>query len=184
MIQFYLSFVEDSDNNDDFMRIYNKYNKMMFKIIRSHIKDIHYAENALQTAFIGVAKNIDTIIQLDEQHLEIYLCTTARNSALSVIRQESQYIKNTVSLDEQYEDIKSNDSPDEMIIKNDLLNRLTEYIKQMEPEYRDVLTYHFLYNMTLKKCAELLQIPLSTVKTRLYKARKMLITKFKDLNDG
>ena len=50
----------------------------------------------------------------------------------------------------------------------------------MNSEYSDVLTYYFLFDLTLKECSVVLQIPLSTVKTRFYKGQKMIQEKFRE----
>ena len=47
MLAFYLSLIEDHNNDDDFERIYNKYSKMMYKVAKSHTKNHHLAEEAV-----------------------------------------------------------------------------------------------------------------------------------------
>ena len=66
------------------------------------------------------------------------------------------------------------------IEKNDIVNRVKHYIFNMEPKYRDVLSFYFIYDMTFKEISDLMQTPLSTVQTRFYKGKKMIIEKFKE----
>ena len=180
MLTFYLSLIEDHNYDDDFEQIYYKYREMMFKVAKSHTHNYHLAEEAVQNVFIGVARNIDKIKNLDEKHLEIYLCKASKNSAFSVMRKENQVINNTVAFDNLNEELKYNEILSEKIFQNELLKMILEYIRSMEPEYSDILTYYFLFNLTLKECSIALQIPLSTVKTRFYKGQKMIQEKFKE----
>lgn len=66
------------------------------------------------------------------------------------------------------------------IEKNDIVNRVKQYISNMEPKYRDVLSFYFIYDMTFKEISDQMQIPLSTVQTRFYKGKEMIIEKFKE----
>ena len=66
------------------------------------------------------------------------------------------------------------------IEKNDIVNRVKHYIFNMDPKYRDVLSFYFIYDMTFKEISDLMQIPLSTVQTRFYKGKEMIIEKFKE----
>lgn len=180
MLTFYLSLIEDHNYDDDFEQIYYKYREMMFKVAKSHTHNYHLAEEAVQNVFISVARNIDKIKNLDEKHLEIYLCKASKNSAFSVMRKENQVMNNTIALDNLDEELKDNEILSETIFENELLKMIMEYIRSMDSSYSDILTYYFLFNLTLKECSIALQIPLSTVKTRFYKGQKMIQEKFKE----
>ena len=96
------------------------------------------------------------------------------------MRKEEQAINKTVALDNLHEELKDNEIPGETIFQNELLKMILEYIRSMDSEYSDVLTYYFLFDLTLKECSVVLQIPLSTVKTRFYKGQKMIQEKFRE----
>ena len=66
------------------------------------------------------------------------------------------------------------------IEENDVANRVKHYISTMEQKYRDVLSFYLIYGMTFKEISELLQIPLSTVQTRFYKGKEIILEKFKE----
>ena len=180
MLLFYLSLIENPENYDDFERIYYKYRKMMYKVAKSHTNNHHLAEEAVQNAFVGIAKNIDKIKNFDEDYLEIYLCKAAKNCAFSVLRKEDKFLNRTVNYDTEFENIVISEDVLDKIYENELLSMVVNYIKSIKQEYSDVLTYHFLHELTLKECSIVLNIPLSTVKTRLYKGQAMIQEKFKE----
>ena len=107
-------------------------------------------------------------------------CKASKNSAFSVMRKENQVINNTVDIDNLGEELKDNKVLSEKILQDELLKMILKYIKSMNSEYSDVLTYYFLFDLTLKECSVVLQIPLSTVKTRFYKGQKMIQEKFRE----
>lgn len=66
------------------------------------------------------------------------------------------------------------------IEKNDIVSRVKHYIFNMEPKYRDVLSFYFIYDMTFKEISDQMQIPLSTIHSRFNKGKEMIIEKFKE----
>lgn len=180
MLAFYLSLIEDHNNDDDFERIYNKYSKMMYKVAKSHTKNHHLAEEAVQNVLINIARNIGRIKNFDEKYLEIYLCKSAKNAAFSIMKKERRIAEQTISL----ETIDNKDFYHEMIsetvVQNELLKMILGYMRSMDPNYRDILTYYFLHKFTLREISIVLKIPLSTVKTRFYKGQKMVREKFEE----
>lgn len=181
MLLFYLSLIENHENDDDFERIYHKYRSLVYKVAKNHIKNHHLAEEAEVIVFTGVAKNIDKIMKFDENYLEIYLCKAAKNCAFSVLRKEYNSLNKTVNYESELKNVEiiGCDVLD-TICKNELLIKVVNYIKTMKKEYADIITYHCLHELTLKECAIVLNIPLSTAKTRLYKAQALINEKFKE----
>lgn len=179
MLTFYLSFVINQENDDYFVKIYNKYKRSMFNIAMHHLKDYHYAENALQIAFIGIARNMDTIKSLDKEKEEIYILKCAKTAARLVRREEMSHYNKEFELEDQYKEIQSSDSVIEECIENELLRKIIAFIKTL-PEYKDVLTLRFLYNLKFNEISEVLHIPESTVKYKFYRGQQLIIDKFKE----
>jgi len=59
---------------------------------------------------------------------------------------------------------------------SELLQDVQQNLWRLSPEHRNVLTMHYLQNMGCQEIADQLDIPLSTVKTRLFRARNELRT--------
>lgn len=180
MLALYLSLIDDHNNDDDFTRIYNKYSKMMYKVAVSHTKNHHLAEEAVQNVLVNVARNIGRIKTFDEDYLEIYLCKACKNSAFSIVKKEARFDNRSFPLDKFVDKDFSHDKISESVAQNELLKIILEYINAMEPINRDILTYYFLFSFTLSEISIIMQIPLSTVKTKFYKSRKMIQAKFEE----
>lgn len=180
MLTFYLSLIEDHNNDDDFERIYHKYSKMMYKVAKSHTKNHHLAEEAVQNVLVNIARNIDRIKNFEEDYLEIYLCKASKNSAFSIMKKERRIAECTIALDSVENKGFYQEMISETVVQKELLKTILDYIKSMEPQYRDILTYYFLHNFTLREISIILKIPLSTVKTRFYTSRKSIQEKFEE----
>lgn len=47
-------------------------------------------------------------------------------------------------------------------------------LQRLSPEFRAAATLHFLSEMTYEECAEALEVPVGTVRSRIHRARKLL----------
>jgi len=53
-------------------------------------------------------------------------------------------------------------------------NEVRECLTQLEEKYREVLVLRFQEDMSYEQIAEVLELPVSTIETRLFRAKKML----------
>lgn len=61
----------------------------------------------------------------------------------------------------------------------DSSSRLHQAIRELPPEYQACVTLKYLEELGVAEIAETLQVPVGTVKTWLFRAREMLVTKLK-----
>ena len=172
----YLALIEDHNNDDEFIRIYYKYRLEMFKIANYYTKDFYYAEDAVHNAFIGIAKRIQKIRELDEERIKIYVMVCAKHAAINLLKKNNVQVIDI----EEVCDLKSSERVEEKVQQSEAVKEIKAFIKTMEPKYRDVLSFHFLNDLSLREISEILNEPLSTIKTRFYKAKSILAEKFKE----
>jgi RNA polymerase sigma-70 factor (ECF subfamily) len=84
--------------------------------------------------------------------------------------------KRTVTFDEQIE-WKEDTNPADDIEKEELKKKLWENISQLEFEDREIITLKEFEGLSYKEISEALNIPIGTVMSRLYYARKKLAKK-------
>ena len=164
----------DPEDTNDFIEIYNRYEKYVYKIAKYFTKDHHYAEDASQEAFKSIAKRIGFIKELTKDNQKVYVYKIAKNCSLRVMRKNKMFFSINELTEEDNKCILTE------IEKNDVANRVKHYISNMEQKYRDVLSFYLIYGMTFKEISELMQIPLSTVQTRFYKGKDMILENFKE----
>lgn len=173
MLSIYLSLV-DEQSIDDFECIYYEYSKLMYKIAKSYTNDHYLAEEAVQNTFIGIAKTFDKVKKLEKNHLKIYICKATKNSSLSIIAKKNSEFKNLIELNDANENDIFFTTPSEEVVKKELFDLTIDYIRSMKSDYRDIITYYFLYELSLKEISFIMKIPLATVKTKFYRAKKMI----------
>jgi len=129
------------------------------------------AEDVVQDALLLAHRELTSL--QDRAKFSRWLLAITRWRALRVARLESRHALGRVTLDESYLETLSHlaSDPRQPGAGDELLLAALESIP---PEYAEVIRYHFLHDMPQQKIAEFLDIPLSTVKWRCFRAKEIL----------
>ena len=65
-------------------------------------------------------------------------------------------------------------SPEELMIANQNLDNILFHIKSMKKEFRTLLRMRYFEDLTLKEIETLLDEPQTTIRVKLFRAKKML----------
>jgi RNA polymerase sigma-70 factor (ECF subfamily) len=152
-----------SERNTEGMEIlYDNYSSALYGVIHRIIQDDAIAEDVLQETFLKIWNNFG---QYDpgKGRLFTWMVNIARNMAIDKVRskefsqkQKNHPLSDSVSVVDFNSQAAYN--PDTIGIK--------EMVRQLEPEYRQIIDLLFFGGYTQSEAAEKLNIPLGTVKTR------------------
>lgn len=152
--------------NEAYRHLYMQYRGALYNIILQVIADTETANDVLQEVFVTIWKNID---KYDESkgRLFTWMLKLTRNMAINQTRvknfkvhSKNEDINNYVSIIEQ----KNSDQTHVNHIG------LRQQVHKLRPEYKDVLELSYFQGFKQEEIAEVLKIPLGTVKTRLRNA--------------
>ena len=155
-------------NNNKLNDLYCKYNKLIYNIAFSILKNRENSEDIVQIVFIK-------IFQMDKNKLPTtnessWLYSLTKNETLNYLRKR----KEDVNLDEVYY-MTDEDKELNKIIDNDNYNRI---IAKLNKQEREIISLKILSNMSFKEISLLLDIPMGTVQwkyyTSLYSLRLLL----------
>lgn len=76
--------IEDEKDRYKAERLYLTYRNIMFYAAKRILKDDARSEDALQNAFEGIIKNLNTIHEVDSIRTKSYVIRVAKNSAISL----------------------------------------------------------------------------------------------------
>jgi len=152
---------------DAWDELVSRWNDRLFFYIRRLIDDEQLATSLLQEVWLRAIRGIKNL--RDESRLAPWLYTIARRTAMDHFRGAygSQEESATEVIDEAV-----NESDWQAELENVELVHFG--LNQLGVAEREVLTLFFLKDLTLKEIADLLGIPVGTVKSRLFKARRDL----------
>lgn len=154
-------FIEIKHNNKIALeKLYNRYNKLVYGIAFSILKNKEDSEDVVQTVFSKLY-----ILEKDKlptDKIGTWLYTVTRNETLLLLRKNN----NDVNLDTIY-DLEDENNEINKFINKDSYNRLINGLNQKEQE---VVSLKILSNFTFKEIGELLGESANTIKWRYYKS--------------
>lgn len=174
MLFFYTLLIEDDNDQIKFERIYTLYRKKMWYAANSVLNDAYLAEDAVHNAFMGIAKNVNKITDVESQKTLSYVITASKNAAIDILR-KTKNISET-DIDELYDiSDKKSSSFEKTVDTTDLIEKV---LGEMPAVYRDVLYLLIVEQMTEKEIAKLLGRKPGTVHQQVRRGRKILQEEF------
>ena len=155
--------------------LYDRYAKLSYSIILAIIKNPKEAEELLQEVFITVW-NKSSLFNLKKGNVYGWLVTIARNIAIDRIR--SKRFKEHKSLMEGLEfPFESIDTlPLDTLITEERSVIIKEALAKIPQEQKEAIVLTYFEGYSQKEIAELLKLPLGTVKTRIRMGMQKLQT--------
>ncbi len=170
MLSICLTLLQNSEDEPIFEEFYNKYNKLVYYIARSHLNNHQLAEETVQETFIRFAKIFHNIKpSYYDDNIEGLVKTIARNVSIDFYRKRERIQKNVVDAD--LTDFYSL-SDDDFEICNQVI--LKQAIDDLPEEIKSVFYLKYVYGYSGAEIAELLSISESLVRKRCMIGRQMV----------
>jgi RNA polymerase sigma-70 factor (ECF subfamily) len=160
-----------------FRDIVLRYQRPVFGLIARVVRDPGRAEELAQDTFVKAFRALHTYDV--QRKFSAWLLTIAHHVAIDEVRKGAL---GTVSLDElsspdgpaiEFPDTKG-PSPAAVAERIELASALKTAIGKLRPEYREVVTLRYEQELEYDEIAEITGLPLGTVKSSLFRARKEL----------
>jgi len=158
--------LKDRDNQA-FGYLYDNYAGALYSIIKQIITDNNeLASDVLQEVFINIYRKIDTYDQT-KGRLFTWMLNIARNASIDTLRSKSY--QNTQKNQELPDNVYkgAGNQTTQMNVDNIGLKRVLEKLK---PEHRVLVELAYFKGFTHEEIADIMNIPLGTVKTRIRNA--------------
>lgn len=161
-----------------FELLIRRHNQGLYRLARSIVKDDHEARDVLQEAYIRAFTRLDSFRGPEGFRTWLYVIT--RNQALLSIRGNREQTSEPGSI----ERIINNTSGDvmrnpEVTLEQERLGKVLESAIERLPEgFRAVFVLRVIQGMSIRDTSEVLHLKEETVKTRLFRARRLLRKEF------
>jgi len=176
-----MSFPEDkellnqirSGNDRAFTDLYNKHRRRLLVYCFRLLQDRIAAEDVVQVAF---QKAYESLSSLDKPELFFYwLYSIARNEVYGVIRKTRK--NGRVSSIDDEQDVWDEETPFELVVKTELAELVQHHLNHLKVEYREILVLRQYDKLSYAEIAAITGDTVSSVESRLFKARKALAKK-------
>uniref|UniRef100_UPI0025D402D5 RNA polymerase sigma factor n=1 Tax=Flavobacterium sp. TaxID=239 RepID=UPI0025D402D5 len=112
-----------------------------------------------------------------EFQFNTWLIAIAKNVHIDMLRKKKSnvFVQITDEEDQQaYNVADTSPSIEDALITEQNLSRLLQFIKELKPHYQEVIQLRYFQEMSYQEIAEQLNEPLSNVKIKLLRAKKLL----------
>lgn len=156
------------------------YKKLVFQVCYSFVHNYLDAEDLTQETFLAAFHRIDSF---DGNNFKAWLVTIAANKCKNFLADPRRRIQ--VVSDELLGDIAEPEpGPEEQLLRRETLERLRRCCSSLKEPYKTVATLYFCEGVKLSAYAAQSGVPLRTLETQLYRAKKLLRILWKeDEND-
>lgn len=162
-----------------YRELLGRYQRPVFSLVYRMVRDREQAEDLSQETFVKVFNNID---RYDPKYkFSSWIFKIATNVSIDALRKKEPH---TVSLDgsrnaETDEEVEAtritavsrDENPEELLEARELGSEIERAIGMLRPEYRTAVVLRHVEGRAYEEIAEIMAVPLGTVKTYIHRAR-------------
>jgi RNA polymerase sigma-70 factor (ECF subfamily) len=149
--------------------LYGRHNVRVYRFALRFLNDEALAEDMVSEVFFDVWRQAERFEARSK--VSTWLLAMARNKALSVLRRRS-----TEALDEEVAEFieDPSDDPEVSMQKKQQASLLQECLTQLSAAHREIVDLVYYHGKTIEEVVEIIGVPVNTVKTRMFYARKRI----------
>ncbi|OGB63777.1 MAG: RNA polymerase subunit sigma-24 [Caldithrix sp. RBG_13_44_9] len=172
-------------DNKAFESLLNKYRNLVFSIMLKMVRNKQEAEDLTQEAFMKAFSSLATFN--DEFAFSTWLMKIASNNCIDFLRKRKLKV---YSIHEplQYKDEKieidipdHEPTPERNLIQSERSRIIEDAINELPQRYRYVIILRHKEEKSYEEIAEIMNLPLGTVKAQIFRAREILNKRLKNL---
>lgn len=157
----------DSKAFQELLQIYQRY---IFKIILSFVKNVEESENLYQEVCIKIYRSI---ADYRSENFKGWISKIASNTALDYLRMKKSRPQE-VSFEEWEEPQAPDSDPSHRMLAEERAEAIHALINQLPDHYREVIDLYYFKEVSREQIAIICGIPIRSVDTRIYRAKKIL----------
>ncbi|MGA1845970.1 RNA polymerase sigma factor [Deferribacter abyssi] len=171
---------------DSFELLIIKYQKQLFNAVLALVKNTEIADDIVQEAFMKAFEKLETL--RDKSQFYPWLKRIAINLALGHLNRSKRNVDVYYDNDEEnekadyFENIAADNNPEELLLKEELKRYVRKFVESLPDKLRLVVILREVEDMSYEEIAEVLNIPVGTVRSRLFNARQIIKTRL--INQG
>jgi RNA polymerase sigma-70 factor (ECF subfamily) len=149
--------------------LFGRHNVRVYRFVLRFLNDEALAEDMVSEVFLDVWRQAERFERRSQ--VSTWLMAIARNKALSALRRRS-----TEELDEEVAEFieDPSDTPEVSMQKRQQTTVLQECLTQLSAAHREIVDLVYYHEKTIEEVAEIISVPVNTVKTRMFYARKRI----------
>ena len=164
----YMTLLETDPDRERFVKVYRANFPRMSKLASQILGPGPKAEDAVHDAFLKLIQHFDELRDRPEDRVAAWLAVVVKNTALDMLRKARH---ETALEDVSWEAAVPADQGE--------FHALVAIIRGMPEDYRRVLELRFVAEWSVAEIAQAMGLGENTVKTRIFRGRKMLMDRLR-----
>jgi RNA polymerase sigma-70 factor (ECF subfamily) len=163
-------------DRDQFTALMRQYNRRLYRLARTVLRDAAEAEDALQDAYVSAYHSIQQF--RGEASLSTWLSRFVLNECLGRLRRSKRRsnVMTLVSPNDEMTDVPEDDCrrPDWILARTQMRRLIEQKIDQLPEAFRLAFVLRSVEELSVEETAAVLGIPEATVRTRYFRAKGLL----------
>src|SRR5262245_16255348 len=149
--------------------LFGRHHVRVYRFVLRFLNDEAAAEDMVSEVFFDVWRQAERFERRSQ--VSTWLLAIARNKALSTLRRRSNE-----QLDEEVAEFieDPSDSPEVVLQKQERASILRNCLEQLSAAHREIIDLVYYHERTIEEVSEIIGVPVNTVKTRMFYARKRI----------
>lgn len=176
--------IEKAKNGDQhaFTELLGYYKEALFHLLLKMVKSKEDAEDLMIETFEKAFRKIQSY--KSDYAFSTWLFRIATNHGIDYIRSGKQNKYDNVYIDKTYDydnDFQKNViiteeslNPEESIVNNQEKSLIKDVVRKLPPDYRRIVVLRYFEDYSYSEISEKLDLPIGTVKARLFRSRELL----------
>jgi RNA polymerase sigma factor (sigma-70 family) len=165
-------------NLDAFKLLVRQHERLVTSMIKRVVGNEEDAEDISQEVFIKVFKKLSSF--KFEAKLSTWIASIAYMTALYHVRQVSGKAAVALDITDVENEHRTTENPENILVQKNASEYIQQQISKLPLPYRTVLTLYHLNELTYKEIEQITGMPEGTIKSYLFRARKLLKDKLKN----
>ncbi len=162
-------------NMDAFEEIYKVLSSTVYTIALNITRNRQDAEEVTQDVFVKIFRKLPDF--KFESSFGTWAYRIAMNTAINIYKTRARHRQKTVNFDEIGDVIDPGfNASKDALEKEGAGSKVAELLGHLSPEHRSCMVLRELEGLDYKEIAEVLRIPLNTVRSRIKRAREALVS--------
>jgi RNA polymerase sigma-70 factor, ECF subfamily len=157
-------------DQDAFALLVQRHQRRVFSLVFRMLQQYEEANEVTQDAFLAAWQGLPAF--RGDARFSTWLYRIAYNCVLKQLEQRKRDVALQTAM--QAEQVEDDDSVDTELEVRDRQAFVREHISNLPAKYRIVLVLRHLQELTYEEMAEILTMPIGTIKTHLFRARNLL----------
>ncbi len=163
-----------------------KYHKKLYRILSRMIRDQSEIEDIVQDSFIKAYRAINNFRGDSAFYTWLYRIgvNTAKNHLTALGKRpkamEEVEIDDVENFDDGYE-MRNLDTPETIMMNQEIVSTVSETIETLPDELKEAISLREMDGLSYEEIAVIMQCPIGTVRSRIFRAREAIAEKLKPL---